>query len=129
MATTSRIPNKARTMDIWEPLIGRPAATALYRTKWVIGTAKWAALADVLVIFVVLHLARSWSVAVAWIAGTALVLFCSMAAIFFWQYHAEASRALGVQITSKNAPPSDRSKYLEWCRRNGVRPLNSSTDA
>jgi hypothetical protein len=128
VAVANKIPNKARTLEIWDPLVGRPAAVALYRGKWVLGVSKWVALADFVLVWVAFGFSRTLAVGVAWVGGILTVGFGCSGFFFLWQWHAEAGRALGVRITGKNPPPSDRTRYLEWCRQNGVQPLNSSPD-
>ena len=113
MAQGSPAADRSNTLHIWEPLIGRKAALSLYRGKWVVGTAKWVALTDFVLIFVVFHTMRSWAATVAWVAGIALVAFGCSSAVFLVQYHRAASKALGI------------TEYLEWCQRNGVQPLTS----
>jgi hypothetical protein len=128
VAGRPKIPNKSKTLRIWEPLIGHSAAMAMYRGKWVLGVTPWVALGDFVLIWVVYGFSPSLAGKVAWVAGSLGVAFVASGFFFLWQSHRAASEALGVRITSTNAPPSDRSKYFEWCRQNGVRPLNTSVE-
>ena len=105
MAGSFTIPDKARVLEAWEPVSGRPAALALYRGKYAVGSAKWVALADFAIVL--------WPFIQCGPSGR----------------HKEAGRELGIKITGKNAPPSDLDLYLQWCRRNGVQPLSSRKDS
>ena len=71
MASTYHIPAKSRVLEAWEPVIGHPAAVAMYRAKWVVSVIRWVALAYFVLVFVTFHTARSSAAAVAWIAGLA----------------------------------------------------------
>lgn len=128
MAGSFRIPDKALVLAAWEPVIGHPAATALYRGKYVLGAAKWVALADFAIVFVAVHSVEPlWAGRVAWWVGILAIGYIGSGFYFVWKWHKEAGRALGIKITGKNAPPSDRDRYLQWCRRNNVQPLSSRT--
>jgi hypothetical protein len=129
MASPWKIPNKSRAMEIWQPLIGRRAAIANFRAMWVIGAAPYVAISYFVLIYAAIHLVHSWASTVAWVAGTLTVAFGFSGIFFVWQWHKEAGKALGVKVTSKNPPPSDHINYVDWCRRNGVRPLNGSAHA
>jgi hypothetical protein len=129
MASIYHIPVKSRVLEAWEPVIGHPAAVAMYRAKWVVQMIRWVALAYFVLVFVTFHTARSSAVAVAWVAGLAGAGFSLSAFYFLRQWRKEAGRALGIKITGKNAPPSDPDLYLQWCRSNGVQPLTSRKDS
>jgi hypothetical protein len=38
------------------------------------------------------------------------------------KFKALASDALGVEVTARNFPPRTESRYLEWCKKNGINP-------
>jgi hypothetical protein len=118
-----KIPDRERLLGVWEPLVGRPAALALFRGKWVLAVLPWAAVADFALVWIIYGISPSFDVRFAWLAGALGIGFAASGFFFLWQWHHEAGRALGVKITSRNAPPSDWNAYLAWCRRNGVRPL------
>jgi hypothetical protein len=96
-------PDRAAILENWAPLVGKPAAIAIYRGRRIISLTPLVCLGYVLVIYLSVHLAPS---AAPWIAAflgiVCFVLVCS-SAFFLRQWHRNAGKALGLRITSKNA--------------------------
>jgi hypothetical protein len=95
----------------------------MFRGKKVLSLAPAFGLAYIVLIFIAVHLLPSRAAIIGWIAGILLMGFILSSGLFLWQWHRDASKALGVKVTSKNSPPGHRAEYVVWCRENGVSPL------
>jgi hypothetical protein len=87
----------------------------------------WVAATDFILIWIVYSFSPGIDGKLAWVAGLLAIGFACSGFFFLWQWHHEASQALGVRVTSGNSPPSDWVGYQEWCRLNDVTPLSERT--
>jgi hypothetical protein len=114
-------------VSFWEPRIGKTAAVHTWRSKWVSTLVPIVVLADFIIVFVSVRLHFQFAWGLAWILGSASVVFAGSALLYTFLSWRAASRYLGIRIHSY--PPMGDAAYRAWCKEMSIKPFSAGDDA